>query len=169
MGNGGATSRDPRAGAAIDRHEAVFRFNFARTWAHEDYVGSKTTVRMINHNAHVAFNHLLSKANRTQPNAAATLNEKGWNADEYIVLKTKSAVAFRNLCRLMHNIPLYVMRGTILREGDALYSSICALLQHRRGECAPRCLWVNTEGLMISLFTVGGSCCASSVRIRSRA
>jgi hypothetical protein len=49
VGNGGATSRDPRGGAGIDRHEAVFRFNFAQTAGYEGFVGSKTTVRVINH------------------------------------------------------------------------------------------------------------------------
>ena len=40
--------RNRRFGAQIDAHDAVFRFNSAYTRGMEDYVGSKTTVRLMN-------------------------------------------------------------------------------------------------------------------------
>jgi hypothetical protein len=48
VGNAPSILADPRTGAAIDRHEAVFRFNVGDTEAQTRFTGSKTTVRAIN-------------------------------------------------------------------------------------------------------------------------
>eukprot|EP00240_Pyramimonas_obovata_P002289 CAMPEP_0118928146 /NCGR_PEP_ID=MMETSP1169-20130426/5470_1 /TAXON_ID=36882 /ORGANISM="Pyramimonas obovata, Strain CCMP722" /LENGTH=449 /DNA_ID=CAMNT_0006870061 /DNA_START=103 /DNA_END=1452 /DNA_ORIENTATION=- len=48
VGNGGALLHDPRTGAAIDAHDAVLRFNDGPTQGFEQYVGTKTTFRLIN-------------------------------------------------------------------------------------------------------------------------
>jgi len=49
VGNAPSILADPRTGAAIDRHEAVFRSNVADTKSQTRFTGSKTTVRLINH------------------------------------------------------------------------------------------------------------------------
>lgn len=48
VGNGGVSLQDPRNGAAIDKHEAILRFNDGPTRKFEKFVGSKTTFRAIN-------------------------------------------------------------------------------------------------------------------------
>ena len=48
VGNGGVNLLDARNGAAIDKHEAVLRFNDGPTHKFERFVGQKTTYRAIN-------------------------------------------------------------------------------------------------------------------------
>ena len=48
VGNAPSILADPRTGAAIDRHEAVFRLNVGDTEAQTRFTGSKTTVRVLN-------------------------------------------------------------------------------------------------------------------------
>mmetsp|Transcript_18843 Transcript_18843/g.26107 ORF Transcript_18843/g.26107 Transcript_18843/m.26107 type:complete len:244 (+) Transcript_18843:3-734(+) len=56
VSNGGILLRDGY-GAAIDAHQAVFRFNDGPTQGFEFHVGSKTTFRMINNNWARAWQH----------------------------------------------------------------------------------------------------------------
>jgi hypothetical protein len=136
VGNGGG--RDPRGGAGIDRHEAVFRFNLAQTKDHEGFVGSKTTVRVLNHLRSRAMYTLLKKSSRTQPNAMVTLSQNGLTSDEYIDVSRRKWLdpgMFRGRCGLIDNF--YQMRDTLLHEGHSLYHNIGALIQRQRTQCAP--------------------------------
>jgi len=123
VGSGGASMREPRGGAAIDRHEAVFRFNFAQTAGYEGFVGSKTTVRVGNHETSRAFDEVI----RQQPNARAALSAKGWNCDEYIQWSARYPAVIRSLCSAMHPT-FYVMRQTLVQEYREFYSKVCALI-----------------------------------------
>ena len=129
VANGGASMREPRGGAAIDRHEAVFRFNFAQTAGYEGFVGSKTTVRVGNHETSRAFDEVI----RQQPNARAALSAKGWSCDEYIQWSARYPAAVRSLCIAMHPT-FYVMRQTLVQEYRQFYSQVCALIDEM-----PRC------------------------------
>ena len=47
MGNGAGAAASAHNGAAIDRHEAVFRVNFAPVRGFEQFVGRRTTYRVL--------------------------------------------------------------------------------------------------------------------------
>ena len=134
VGNGGASIREPRGGAAIDRHEAVFRSNFAQTAGYEGFVGSKTTIRIGNHITTRAFDEVIRRS--TQPNARLALNAKGWNCDEFIQWPSRYPASIMSLCNVMHDPPFYVMRSTFVREMREMYVEICTLLLDRP-KCVP--------------------------------
>ena len=50
VGNSGVLLEDERFGAAIDSHDAVFRFNDGPIHGFGKYVGTKTTYRAVNNN-----------------------------------------------------------------------------------------------------------------------
>jgi hypothetical protein len=143
VGSGGASIREPRGGAAIDRHEAVFRFNFAQTAGYEGFVGSKTTIRIGNHITTRAFDEVIRRS--TQPNARLALNAKGWNCDEFIQWPSRYPASIMSLCNVMHDPPFYVMRSTFVREMREMYGEICALLLDRP-KCVPTPLSVPEFG-----------------------
>ena len=136
MGSGGSSLREPRGGAAIDRHEAVFRFNRAQTAGYEGFVGSKTTIRLGNIRTTRMFLKAIEKS--TQPNARAALSEQGWDGDEYIQWPSeKGSVFIRRMCDVMHDPAFYVMRPTLVGDCREFYRKICNLIRtHQSPECA---------------------------------
>jgi hypothetical protein len=49
VGNAGHMTADRKYGEYIDRHDVVVRFNVLPVKGFEQYVGSKTTLRVVNH------------------------------------------------------------------------------------------------------------------------
>jgi hypothetical protein len=139
VGSGSSGLSDPRGGAAIDRHEAVFRFNRAQTAGYEGYVGSKTTILLGNIITTRMFLQAITQS--TQPNARVALNAQGWNGEEYIhwPSTTKGTSTVRRLCNVLHDPPFYVMRPTLVEDFLAIYREICNLTQTYQlpPECAP--------------------------------
>jgi len=137
VGSGGSSLREPRGGAAIDRHEAVFRFNRAQTAGYEGFVGSKTTIRLGNIRTTRTFLKAIEKS--TQPNARAALSEQGWDGDEYIHWPSdKYAATLRSACNVMHDPAFYVMRPTLLRNCREFYREICNLIRTHQSPEAQR-------------------------------
>jgi hypothetical protein len=139
VGSGSSGLREPRGGAAIDRHEAVFRFNRAQTAGYEGYIGSKTTIRLGNLITTRMFLQAITQS--TQPNARTALNAQGWNCDEYIHWPSskKGISTVRRLCNVLHDPAFYVMRPTVLGDFREFYSEICNITQAYQlpSECAP--------------------------------
>jgi len=136
VGNGGSSLREPRGGAAIDRHEAVFRFNQAQTAGYEGFVGSKTTIRLGNLETIRTFLKAIEKS--TQPNATAALSEQGWDGDEYIQWEGTNAATIRRACNVMHDPAFYVMRPTLVGDCREFYSNICNLIRTHQSPEAQR-------------------------------
>jgi hypothetical protein len=148
VGNGASSLRDPRGGAAIDRHEAVFRFNFAQTAGYEGFVGSNRTIRIGNDVTSKRFLEVILESNLS-PRAA--LSAQGWDGDEFIQWNTetfgrpKDASLVRRLCSAMHDPAFYVMRPTLVKDLRKIYREICHVL-------APGCVPVSTPNLSASTY-----------------
>ena len=126
VGNAPSILADPRTGAAIDRHEAVFRLNVGDTEAQTRFTGSKTTVRVVN-GAHVL---IMLEAFRKRDDSM--LNK--YKADELALVASKlqnHQGNFLTFCNSQHGPMRFTMRTLLesFKAGNtALYHEVCDAL-----------------------------------------
>ena len=67
-----------KLGAEIDEHDAVFRINYPPTENFEEYVGSKTTVELVNHH------HARAGAPTVHPRTSSPRSEPRLNSSVFL-------------------------------------------------------------------------------------